>query len=325
MNSAVAEILPSGLDTLSERALLRATERWTGNLLPADSLPVGSGEAVTPQVAESIVAAWRDARNPFTNADLSQVLGDNASLADGVTLLPDHDSVATDILQEVMLSGESLVGDVYYNVLVLLISFLYLFCFYRYFDDVVVLFRSAFNRHVVSSDRAEERRHTDIFYGSLGKLFMLGAGFVGLLTAFVVLRENVYSVKMSLLMPFIAIGLFVLIILVQTIFLALVGVITRSSADVAMLQRIRLIYFVLSAVLVAPSLLISQITSGDTSQVWLRIGFVTVVVTLILFIRESIEFFLSKKVSILHWILYLCTVEIVPFSLLWQAAVRLGS
>ena len=326
MSKAVIDIVPSGLDTLSERALIRATDRWTGSLLPADSLAVEGDGAFAPSVAEGIVAAWQESRNPFTEADLSQVLGADATLAEGVSLLPATDGVAADFVQSVVAAGDGWISGTYYNIMVLLLSFLYIFSLYRYFDDVVALFYSAFHRHVLSSDRAEERRHTDIFYGSLGKLFMLGACFVGLLTSFVVLRgDTTLPIHMSLLMPFVAMGVFALIVVLQSLILFGVGFVTRSTADVAALQRIRLIYFVLSAVLVAPSLLISQITSGDASQIWLRIGTVTVVIALILFIRESIQFFLSKKVSILHWFLYLCTVEIVPFSLLWQAALRLGS
>jgi hypothetical protein len=70
-------------------------------------------------------------------------------------------------------------------------------------------------------------------------------------------------------------------------------------------------------------LLIAITGQGQTYDVWLEIGCVAAAIALILFVRESIGFFISKKVSILHWILYLCTVEILPFTLLWQAAVRL--
>ena len=197
---------------------------------------------------------------------------------------------------------------------------------YRYFDDIVALFSSSFHRRFISTDRSEERRHTDIFYGSLGKLFMLGTSFVGLLMAFVVLRgAESYSMKLSLLMPFIAMAIFALVIVVQSLILAVVGIVVRSTAEVAALQRIRLIYFVLMTLLVAPSLLISLMTTGDVARIWFYVGAATMIVAIILFIRESIEFFISKKVSILHWFLYLCTVEIVPFTLLWQAAIRLGS
>ena len=326
MSQSIIDIVPSGLDTLSERALLRLTDRFTGDLLPADSLPASSDEAVMPQVAEAIVESWREQRNPFTAADLSEVLGESATLADGVQMQPTGEGLVAHLAEGVVTVAESGASDTYYNILVLLLSFLYIFCMYRYFDDIVALFSSSFHRRFISTDRSEERRHTDIFYGSLGKLFMLGTSFVGLLMAFVVLRgaEN-YSMKLSLLMPFIAMAIFALVIVVQSLILAVVGIVVRSTAEVAALQRIRLIYFVLMTLLVAPSLLISLMTTGDVARIWFYVGAATMIVAIILFIRESIEFFISKKVSILHWFLYLCTVEIVPFTLLWQAAIRVGS
>ena len=44
--------------------------------------------------------------------------------------------------------------------------------------------------------------------------------------------------------------------------------------------------------------------------------------TAFLYLKESLNLFISKKISILHWFLYLCTVEIFPVSLLWLSLVR---
>lgn len=46
------------------------------------------------------------------------------------------------------------------------------------------------------------------------------------------------------------------------------------------------------------------------------------IVTAILYLREVLNLFISKKVSILHWILYLCIVEVFPVSLLWLLVAR---
>ena len=89
-------------------------------------------------------------------------------------------------------------------------------------------------------------------------------------------------------------------------------------------MRIRLIYFVLATVMVAPIMLVAQMSMGDGHNVWQNLGFVATIMALVMFARESIGFFISKKVSILHWILYLCTVEILPLTLLWQGVVRLA-
>ena len=86
------------------------------------------------------------------------------------------------------------------------------------------------------------------------------------------------------------------------------------------LLSMRLTYFVFATVAAAPLLLISQVAVGYNS--WFVVACVTALLVLILYLRESLELFISKKISILHWILYLCTVEIVPLTLLWQIALR---
>ncbi|MBP3497475.1 MAG: DUF4271 domain-containing protein, partial [Alistipes sp.] len=42
----------------------------------------------------------------------------------------------------------------------------------------------------------------------------------------------------------------------------------------------------------------------------------------IIFIKESFLFFVSQKISILHWILYLCALEIFPLSLILAPILR---
>ena len=121
-------------------------------------------------------------------------------------------------------------------------------------------------------------------------------------------------------MPFVVIALFLGIIVIQWVMMGAVGLVTQSYAEVASFMRIRLTYFVLSTILVAPIMLTALIGTGSSADAWLKVGCVALGVVIVMFIRESVGFFISKKVSILHWILYLCTVEILPFSLLWQAA-----
>ena len=200
----------------------------------------------------------------------------------------------------------------------------YIFCLYRYYDDVIALVESIFSRRSALSGRVGERRHSDIFYGSLGKLFLLGICFVGVLSVGAIMHYGVVVPQSSILyMPLVVIALFLAVILVQNLLLGVVGVITRSLGEVAALLRIRLVYFVLATLLAAPLLLVAMVGQGADYRVWLNIGCLAIAISVILFVRESISFFISKKVSILHWILYLCTVEILPLSLLWQVAIRL--
>ena len=174
----------TGLDTLSERALRRLTDRWTGELYPVDSLDVTHhAEAASPQTFTQIVEEWQRAREMYHDADVEAVMGGGSSLSQGVVSMAD--SVATPSLTplydaEVMLAergGWSLAGwsDELFNLLVAVMFVYYLFCVCRYFDDIKALFESIFNSKIQHTGRAGERRRSDIFYGSLGKLFMLGA------------------------------------------------------------------------------------------------------------------------------------------------------
>jgi hypothetical protein len=217
------------------------------------------------------------------------------------------------------------ISSVGLNLFVVAVIFGYLFCVYRYFDDIAVLFRSVFHRQVVSHDRAEERRHSEIFYGSLGKLFLLGIVFVSLLSSmFLWHSEGLLNTTQLFYTPVVAVALFVVIVMAQYALLLVIGFVTRSIYEVSALMRIRLIYFVMAVVLVAPILLMSQMGADNGYQGWLGVAQIASLLVFVLYVRESIGFFISKKVSILHWILYLCAVEILPLTLLWQGVIRLA-
>ena len=347
----------NGLDTLSERALRRLTDGWTGRLHSVDTLEYSPENVATDRTFDSIIEAWRKARERYHSASVEEVFGSGSSLSDGVVGHSEQamseavakggevvldgatqvaDSLALGATQEWQLTADAneLVESVtpwadmlspIYNILIVLVAIYYMFCIYRYFDDIVVLFSSVFNRNIVSSDRTSERRRSDIFYGSLGKLFLLGVCFVGLLCG--MWCQNVgfqLPAQVVLYLPLAVILSFFAIITVQYLVLMVVGFVTRSLSEVGSLLRIRLIYFVLTSVMVSPILLISQMGTSLGYQMWQKVGFVAAFVALGLFFRESIKLFISKKVSILHWILYLCAVEILPITLLWQVVVRLS-
>ena len=218
-------------------------------------------------------------------------------------------------------------GDVVQNLLVAVVVFLYFFCLYRYFDDVRALFGSVFRRSVAPSERMLERRRSEIFYGFLGKLFLIGTCTLGAIASLWADRTVAWEVVgpyACVALPFAAMAAFVAVVAVQYAMLAVAGGITRSWSMMAVLLRIRLIYFVLATVIVLPPVLMWQMNGGTGGEVWLRVACLAAAVAVVMYVRESVTLFNSKKISILHWILYLCIVEIMPFTLLWQIVVRMG-
>ena len=218
-------------------------------------------------------------------------------------------------------------GDVVQNLLVAVVVFLYFFCLYRYSDDVRALFGSVFRRSVAPSERMLERRRSEIFYGFLGKLFLIGTCTLGAVVSLWADRGVAWEAVGPygrVALPFAAMAAFVAVVVVQYAMLAVAGGITRSWPTMAILLRIRLIYFVLATVIVLPPVLVWQMNGGTGGGVWFCVACLTAAVAVVMYVRESVTLFISKKISILHWILYLCIVEIMPFTLLWQIVVRMG-
>lgn len=113
-----------------------------------------------------------------------------------------------------------------------------------------------------------------------------------------------------------------LLILFQSAAVHLAGAVTLSQGLVAQLQLLKRTYFSLAVVIASPALLLFALCPRGTGGIWFCIIAIELTVTAILYLKESLNLFLSKKISILHWFLYLCTVEIFPISLLCLLAAR---
>lgn len=307
----------------------------------AEDMMLAAGNGSVDGVSGVLSAAGADSLRPA--ADSIAVAGDSLLFHDGAAAGADSLSAAVPAadgvggvaasVSDAVTGGvdtaavASWVADTVQNLLVAVVVFLYIFCLYRYFDDVKALLGSVFRRSVAPSERIIERRRSEIFYGFLGKLFLIGTCALGAIVSLWACRQPVWDGMppyACAVLPFGAMAAFLSVVAVQYAVLAVAGGITRSWPTMATLLRIRLIYFVLSTVLVMPLLLVSQVDTGPACGVWLRAAAVAGAVAAALYARESITLFISKKISILHWFLYLCIVEIMPFTLLWQIIVRMG-
>ena len=105
-------------------------------------------------------------------------------------------------------------------------------------------------------------------------------------------------------------------------FLQLVGAVTASQPFVSQLGLLRRTYFVLGIIVTSPALLLFALCPRGSGDVWFCVIAIELAITAILYLRETLHLFISKKISILHWILYLCAVEIFPISLVWLLVAR---
>lgn len=104
--------------------------------------------------------------------------------------------------------------------------------------------------------------------------------------------------------------------------LYLIGRITLSSDLTRAIIYFKVLYFGMMAIAVIPSALLLIFCPPGEGRLWSWVVMVLSGTVVILFLKESLLLFLSKKISILHWFLYLCTVECFPVSLVWLLATR---
>ena len=349
----------NGLDTLSVEELRRYTDRWTGELSMVDTLPHES--IASDELVDAMVQQWHQERLDKRNISAEELFGQKSELllpqdADveldeqiagwdevanigEISQTGDDVLVATDSVDVVTPDVEpSGVMDMLpewsgwaYNALVLVAMGVYLYSIYLYYEDVIAMFSSVFRSKVLSSHGVRDRYKSVVFYGFLGKLMLLGVLFVGILSLGVVVRGGtqgwVGSMQEALWMPIAVIIALVGLTIVQHLILYIIGWVTRSRAMVSGLLQMRMVYFVFIMIVVVPILILSQMGWMGIYKGWLYVGCALAAISVLLYLKESLSLFISKKVSILHWILYLCTVEVLPLSFLWQLVQqgRLGS
>ena len=113
-----------------------------------------------------------------------------------------------------------------------------------------------------------------------------------------------------------------IVILFQAAVVRIIGAVTLSQPFIAQLVQLRQTFFSLAVIIASPALLLFALCPRGTGSVWFFVGAAELIITAVLYLKESLNLFISKKISILHWFLYLCTVEIFPISLLWLLAAR---
>lgn len=108
----------------------------------------------------------------------------------------------------------------------------------------------------------------------------------------------------------------------QIVLLWITGRVTVSRQLIAALLYVKELYFGFALFLLTPALLLYALCPPGEGRLLAAVVAAEVLFVAVLFLRETILLFMAKKVSILHWFLYLCTVEIFPATFFCLAAVR---
>ena len=225
---------------------------------------------------------------------------------------------ASDLVKggDVQLFVPTLSGVPLFHILLLLTLVVYLNMIYRSSGFIGHLYRDMFTM------RGE---HNMIYQGGLlplqrFKQVASSIGFVAL--ALVVLRfaesfisptSPIYTTSIS---QYASVGALFIVVVYVAWYFALHKILewVSGSDSAPMLSAMGYMHFVRISVVLYPlvAVWLLGIESGDSFVVPLLIA--VAVLMIILYLKDTILFFIDKKISILYWILYLCTAFLLPLS-----------
>lgn len=222
-----------------------------------------------------------------------------------------------------------LTDELPFQGLVLLLTLLFGLLLYRNPGDMRALVgRVAFERR--DSERTSDESGNAGFTRFLNIALALGFLLAGVTAVRLCDRPDIAQELLSMgngstLSLLLALGvglLFLLVYLYGILLLRAVGGVTLTSGFTTQLIRIKRGYAALGAIILAPVILLFALSPLGSDTIWAGLLTAGLLITFLLYLRETFALFISKKVSILHWILYLCAVEIFPVTLLWLLVVR---
>lgn len=284
---------------------------------PADSIPAPADSTGTAAADTLFFADFRTAE-----AAAPSVWRDTTSAA-----LFGEASVTVEPLRGLPVQPVSLTDNAVFQSFVLLLAATYAMLLYRNLGDV----RTLLDR--ISRDTASGQRLSEDPGGSGFSRFLNIATAIGMLFMGVMVVKYGDSLMPSqlgetlshgavLALSLLATAACCGVVVYQLAAVRLAGAVTLSQPFISQLILLKRTYFSLAVIVTSPVLLLFALCPRGTGDLWFSIIIIELAVTAILYLRETVNLFIAKKISILHWFLYLCTVEIFPISLLWLLTVR---
>ena len=220
----------------------------------------------------------------------------------------------------------SLTENAAFQSFVLLLAAIYAMLLYRNLGDVRTLL-DRISRDTATGQRLSEEPGGSGFSRFLNIATTIGMLFMGVMA--VKYGDSLMPSQLETLSHGAVLALSLLataacygVVLYQMTVVRLTGAVTLSQPFISQLVLLKRTYFSLGVIVTSPALLLFALCPRGTGNVWFCIIIIELAVTAGLYLRETLNLFIAKKISILHWFLYLCTVEIFPISLLWLLTVR---
>ncbi len=113
-----------------------------------------------------------------------------------------------------------------------------------------------------------------------------------------------------------------LIMAAEYLVIKVAGVLSEHVAACHELLHLKLLHLAVAFALVMPFGVMFLLGDDASAKVCFWIMVAECFISLIIFVKETFLFFVAQKISILHWILYLCALEIFPVSLMLAPLLR---
>ena len=274
----------------------------------ADTLSL---DAAVASVDTLCVASFGGEVSSVREVSVAEILGAESSLVDGGAAF---------------VEPGTLVGDGFFQAMAVLLLVVIISFTARHKRQIVTMLGRMF-RGRLPEDYSAGRREEMLTRSFLQESTAIGALLVILLlTKYAMLwLPQIFDVPTGWevavamacsLAGIVAIGLF------EQGLLALVGAVTRSADIVGALIYLKRVYFAIAAIVMSPAFLLGILSADKLSDLWNILLLIECAFLVLMFIKETITLFIQKKIPILHWILYLCAVEVFPMSLIWALTMR---
>ena len=306
-------------DSLAHSATaIPAADAAAGGPEPADSIPASAADPTGQTAADTLFFRHFRTAEPETPS----VWRDTTSAA-----LFGEASVTVEPLRMQPTQHVSLTDNAVFQSFVLLLAATYAMLLYRNLGDVRTLL-DRISRDTATGQRLSEDPGGNGFSRFLNITTTIGMLFMGVMV--VKYGDSLMPSQLGetlshgavLALSLLATAAWCGVGIYQTIVVRLVGAVTLSQPFISQLVLLKRTYFSLAVIITSPALLLFALCPRGTGGVWFCIIIIELAVTAILYLREVVNLFIAKKISILHWFLYLCTVEVFPISLLWLLSVR---
>ncbi|MBR5135830.1 MAG: DUF4271 domain-containing protein [Rikenellaceae bacterium] len=207
---------------------------------------------------------------------------------------------------------------------VLLLLLAYVLLLYRFRSDIVELMtnRKAIAEEIEYAGQGSVYGRffsTTVGVGMLMAAIMIvkGSDLAPQLMCHVVAPQWIYALAVpSVLLAALAVTA------IQSAMLWLIGRVAMCEDVTSTLLRLRKISFSILTICCTPAILLYALSEIYRAKVFLYLIGIEAIICFLVFLYETFDLFISKKISVLHWILYLCTVELFPVSLIVLTAMR---